>query len=350
MRSNTEILRQRIGRAVNQRTELCKWFPSFLREPPEVRANSSRKALYWLMQLPVQLLIWALLRPRIAKPGRLDQREIQSLYTREAGSYDKKHHLTTRGQDTAWRRGAGWIVASIGSSQSESIRVLDLCTGTGLTVEEILGVASLSFVRVHIVALDYNEEMLKYVPRHLRHRSNVEFVRGDATALTCANEPTMASLARGAFDVVTQILGIGGIPRPLPVFTEVLKVLKDGGLYYVVDMHEPIRALPGEWPLFSKLIRSPEFEMYTYLHTTVPLALERLWAWRDTTLDFYLAPLCVHRDESGCWGFRIIERAVESERWWFGLPVMPTCKMLLRKERISESQYNERLEISDLFA
>jgi len=44
------------------------------------------------------------------KPGT-EIRDVKEVYDREAENYERKHHLTTRGQDTIWRRMAGWIIA-----------------------------------------------------------------------------------------------------------------------------------------------------------------------------------------------------------------------------------------------
>lgn len=317
------------------------YFPPYLRREMKVSAGLFKKALFWLLQVPVHALIWLCLRPRLQTPGELLPEEVEAVYERQAHRYDATHHFTTRGQDTHWRRWIGWRIAL---RKEKPVRVLDLCTGTGLTTVEILRVAKLTGAQVELVGVDYSEGMLK-VARSRRLPENVSFVRGDATALIKQPNQSFATLEKDSFDVVSQMFGIGGISDPVSVFDEVLQVLKEGGEYILVDMHQPISESPGEWPLLGKWLKTPEFEMYTYLHTTIPLALARLWAWRETTLDFYLAPLSAHQADGSWWGFEIVERTVESERWWLGLPVMPTCKLVLRKVRITPEERAFRLRI-----
>src|SRR6185369_12002340 len=89
-------------------------------------------------------------------------------------------------------------------------------------------------------------------------------------------------------------------------------------------------------------------ELHCYANTTLPLVLSRLWGWRDPTLDFYLAPL-VCREEAGVpYGFRLVWRVAASERWWFGLPMMPTCRLLLEKVRLERAEFERRRRILTL--
>jgi ubiquinone/menaquinone biosynthesis C-methylase UbiE len=159
------------------------------------------------------------------------------------------------------------------------------------------------------------------------------FAQGDATRLHIDSSST---------DVVTQVFGIGGIPQPDPVFTEALRILRPGGEYYLVDMHRPIPNLPGEVPFGIHWLRLPLFEAATYTRTTMPLALARLWGWRDTTMDFYRAPLAIHREGTEWFGFETQWFKHEAERWWFGLPVMPTARLLLRKVKLPLSEVRQR--------
>lgn len=340
------------------RPEYSAFFPSYLFREVEVRAGLFRKAFFWLLQLPVQAFIWIALRPRLEKPGALGLAEVDHVYTREAPNYDWKHHFTTRGQDSMWRRLAGWVVANARSDASIAY-VLDLCTGTGLTVRGIVDVLREHGKRADITGLDYNEAMLDNA--RLRFGTtgtgwrydppcNVRFLRGSALefvdhAPSVHIEGAPEAFVPNSLHVVTQVFGIGGIKNPLPVFDEVLTALKEGGQYLLVDMHRPVRELPGEWPVLGAWLPTPNFEAHTWLHTTLPLALARLWGWRDTTWDFYWAPLTCYRVCDEYWGFRILWREVQSERWWLGLPVMPTCKLLLEKVRISKEDFELRQQI-----
>lgn len=336
--------------------EAHAWFPLYLHEPLAVKANIFARAWFYLLQLPVKAFIWVVLQPRREQPGSLDQNEVDRVYTRQAHGYDRTHHFTTRGQDTIWRRSAGWMVASFRGKKFPD--VLDLCTGTGLTVLEMMRVLREHDKRADIIGLDYNDAMLRVACRRFeadagawkfQRPCNVRFVRGDATHLIerkkLGSEKIFEQFEPASFDVVTQVFGIGGIDDPISVFRETLSVLREGGQYLLIDMHQPIPNLPGEWPFCGAWIRTQGLEMYTYLKTTVPLALARLWAWRDTTLDFYLAPLICVQDGGSYWGFRIVSRVVEPERWWLALPIMSTCRLLLEKVAIDQVEYERRRSI-----
>lgn len=328
-----------------------KYFPTFLFKELTFEVAPAKRFFFWLFQQPVRAFIWVALRPRLEKPGLLGPEEVDRVYTRQARRYDRAHHFTTRGQDTAWRRWVGWQVVSRGTR----VRVLDLCTGTGLTIFEMLSVAKETGVRIEVIGVDYNEAMLKVAKKRFdlhdkspckqQDNSTIGFYRADATTLVDGEDARFEHFSPESFDVVSQMFGIGGISQPLKVFEGVLRVLREDGTYCLVDMHQPVARLPGQWPFFGAWLETPGFETYTYLTTTIPLALARLWAWRDTTLDFYLAPLITYEDDGAKWGFKIVSRIVEPERWWLGLPVMPTCKAVLKKERISDTEWQARRDV-----
>ncbi|MEK7117946.1 MAG: class I SAM-dependent methyltransferase, partial [Patescibacteria group bacterium] len=163
-----------------------------------------------------------------------------------------------------------------------------------------------------------------------------KFVRGDAMSLA-------ESFELHSIDIVTQIFGIGGIPEPLRVFEGVLQILKPNGQFLLIDMHKPIPEQPGEWPFFLRWCRFPVLEMVTFEETTIPLVLNRLWGWRDTTLCFYLLPLATYRDSDGrYWGFEVKSFEQESQRWWFSLPLMPIARIVVEKTGIAEETARKR--------
>ena len=93
---------------------------------------------YWLKitQFFIQSGIKLVLRPRQGDVGSLSQSEVDEVYSQEAATYDLKHHLTTHGMDTTWRRWVSWCATTLGG-QVRPLKVLDLCTGTGLTPVEM---------------------------------------------------------------------------------------------------------------------------------------------------------------------------------------------------------------------
>ena len=340
-----------ITRAVEQASdpEVLAYFPAFVRRPLELELAWFERLIFYAVKGPSELAIRLLLRPRGGPTGALDPIEVDRIYSREAAGYDAKHHRTTRGQDLHWRRAAGWLVAAASEKRPA---VLDLCAGTGLTALEIARVLREHWREADITALDYNEAMLAEARKRSalvsELGSTISFVRGDATALTGPAPAGFQTLQRSSFDIVAQVFGIGGIGDPVAVADSVLSVLREGGRFLLIDMHRPLLGLPGEWALPGAWVRFPRWEYFNYAKTTLPLVLGRLWGWRDTTLDFYLAPLACHEEEGVPYGFRLVWRVVESERWWLGLPFMPTCRLLLEKVRLERAEYERRRRVLKL--
>lgn len=334
--------------------EFSSYFPRYLCEIPALGCGSLRYAWLKFMQWLLKLSVKIFLHPRKGLVENLDIHEVERVYNREAATYDIKHHLTTHGMDTTWRRLASWSVATIGRNNSGSVAVLDLCTGTGLTIREMAPLLSDWGISGSIIGLDYNSKMLDIArSRNGNYRGiEVSFVRGDAMNLARNEQPSVGGMERfgsDSFDAVTQMFGIGGISNPLLVFQGVLQILKPGGQFFLIDMHQPIAIQPGEWPFLLKWFQFPRLEAVTYNQTTMPLVLNRLWGWRDPTMDFYLLPLVTFQDKDDKrWGFKVVNFEVESQRWWLGLPLMPVGKIIVEKTKIGEEEYKRRQKILSL--
>lgn len=316
--------------------ELRKYLPRYIFSPIPLHYGWLKKVWFWIVQLFLRTLVKVFLRPRKIA-GILNQAEIDKVYTKEAGTYNRKHHLTTRGMDLVWRRMMGWFVVVVGRNKPERLRILDICTGTGLVIKEIISILKEWGISAEFIGLDYNVDMLARAEKSIGAISNVRFVRGDAMDLVNHNrvESSMATFVPNSIDIVTQMFGIGGIPEPLKVFDGVLRILKPGGQLFMIDMHKPIPEQPGEWPFLLKWCRFPVLEMVTYEQSTIPLVLNRLWGWRDPTMSFYLLLLVTYQDkDSRYWGFRVQLFEQESQRWWFALPLMPVAKIIIEKVEI----------------
>jgi ubiquinone/menaquinone biosynthesis C-methylase UbiE len=316
--------------------ELKKYFPEYILNPTTLYYRWLKRIVLLMLRWFLTIMVKLFLSPRPLS-GSLDQSEIDEVYTREARTYNRKHHLTTYGMDLVWRRAAGWFVSLVGRNKQSLIKILDICTGTGLTVKELCDILQEWNIDADVVGLDYNERMLAVAKDSAVSESGrASFVQGDATDL-------LRSFSENSFDAATQVFGIGGIPEPLKVFNGVLQILKPGGQFLMIDMHKPIPKHPGEWPLFLKWCRFPVMEMVVYEDSTLPIVLNRLWGWRDTTLCFYLLPLITYQDDDGRhWGLEVKYFEQESQRWWFSLPLMPTAKIVVEKVEISEDVAKKR--------
>ncbi|OGY43575.1 MAG: hypothetical protein A3B89_04880 [Candidatus Buchananbacteria bacterium RIFCSPHIGHO2_02_FULL_40_13] len=333
--------------------DIYKYFPRYLIDKPSLECGWFK---YWCLQF-IQFLICSgiklFLCPRKGEVGNLSREEVASVYDREANTYDGKHHLTTHGADINWRRKAAAAVVTIGrlrtsQNRSDVFNVLDLCTGTGLTVCEILRQLAIWNIPAEVIGLDYNQKMLQHAQNRKLVDCNIKtiFVRGDAmdlySDLSSSQTSDLIQFPAGTFDIITQMFGIGGINNPIRVFEGVINILKPEGQFFLIDMHMPIVEQAGEMFLF-KWFKFPSLEMMTYWKTTVPLALSRLWGWRDSTLDFYLLPLITCQDAQGVlWGFEVVNFEVESQIWWLGLPIMPVGSIVVKKIEITLEEMNKR--------
>ena len=338
---------EKLGNAGISEKYLRYFFPTFLLEKKEVECSYLEKCVISLYQYFVVGVVNIFLKPRKEKSGHLDMKEVEQVYNREAFTYDFKHHLTTCGQDMIWRRLAGWIGSLIFNERRKAIKVLDLCTGTGLCVQEMVKVLEQWGAEGTIIGLDYNNLMLSVARKRKFDTSGIEvrFVRGDAmnfAELKNETDSEFFSSGHNSFDLVTQIFGIGGISHPLKTFREVLKVLKPNGRFLLADVHEPIKGLPGELFGIYKFWQMPKMEAYVYFKTIIPLILNRLWAWRDTTLDFYLLPLVSYEESGKYWSYNVLYFEVIPERWWLSLPIMSVGRMLAQKVEISEDEARKR--------
>jgi len=327
--------------------DVNRFIPNYVRYPVELEYGSVQRLQFLGVRAFLSALVWFILQPRVTRVGNLNQDEVNAVYDGEADGYDWKHHMTTRYQDTMWRRQAGWFIANLARSNA-NMRVLDLCTGTGLTAEAIQEVLTQWGASVTVTGLDFNQRMLKRAAS--RNLGGVEFVLGDATQLVKGQDfgdSPLVQFAANTFDAVTQMCGIGGIPRPLEQFEGVLRVLKPGGQFWMHDMHKPLPGLPGIVVL-PKWLASPALESYVYEDVCLPLVLNRLWGWRDPTALFYLLTLVTTSDvdpttqQARYFGFEVVNFMFEPQRWWFGIPYMPVAEITVKKVQIAKEEASLR--------
>lgn len=331
--------------------ELYCYFPEYILHPISLTYGIIKYCLFKIIQLILRFGIRVFLLPRRGKVGKLDSAEVEAVYNREAKTYNRKHHWTTFGMDISWRRKMAFFAVEIVRKRKEPIYILDLCTGTGLTIKEIVKLLSLWKRQADIIGLDYNSQMLAIAEDSVlgNENINIRFVRGDVTNMVSGGQeyPGFTYFPPSSFDIITQMCGIGGVAEPLKVFEQVLRLLKKGGQFFMVDMHKPVPEILGEWPLLGVFCKMPVLEAVTYEQTTIPLALKRLWGWRDTTALFYLLPLVMYQDGEEYYGFEIVSRRYESLRWWFGLPVMPVGEIIVKKVKIDKEIFSKRRVILD---
>jgi len=181
--------------------------------------------------------------------NRLDLDRTNRVYSRNALYYRWLHHLTTLGADAHWRKTAARMMPE------DSSRILDLCTGTGLTARAILR----RIPECTVIGIDITESMLSEGAKHTANRRNLFYVAGDVEQMPFPDK---------SFDAVACICGLGGVRSPEKALEQVSRVLRPGGTFFTVEM-----CTPAGWgkTVFHKLLVEP--------------VIQKFWAFRDINIE-----------------------------------------------------------------
>lgn len=188
---------------------------------------------------------------------------ISKMFDAIAHRYDLLNHLLSGGLDLYWRARA---VHSIRLDGGET--VLDLCTGTGdLAIAASRGRRGAG----RVVGVDFSGEMLRFGARKLIARNlagRIRLVQGDAMRLP---------LADGCASAATVAFGIRNVADPAVVFADILRVLRPGGRFAILEFGLP--RVPGIRQLYLAYFRhvlprigrliSGHTSAYTYLPASV---------------------------------------------------------------------------------
>lgn len=198
-----------------------------------VRRHAGTATLYRLVLDdldPALRALWVTVRGQMADAPDLeeDRRRLagvlaerrtdsQAFFGRVAGAWDEvRSELFGEGFTAHALLGlvpGDWVVADIGC-------------GTGNASEHLA-----PFVR-RVLAVDLSEPMLDAARKRLTGMGNVEFRRGEATALPMRD---------GEADAAVCVLVLHHLPDPSAAVAEMARVLRPGGVALVVDMVEHLR-------------------------------------------------------------------------------------------------------------
>ena len=161
-------------------------------------------------------------------PGQATTEKVQGVFSKIAPTYDLLNRLISFGTDEGWRR----RTVAMAELTPDSA-VLDLAAGTGdltMALARRGGPAS-------ILSTDFVPEMLEIArPKAAAYDgpTSISFQVEDAQRLTLPDE---------SFDVVTVGFGVRNMPDRAANFREVLRVLKPGGRYLILEFTTPPMAL-----------------------------------------------------------------------------------------------------------
>lgn len=242
---------------------------------------------------------------------------LDKLYSFEAKSYKKKHHLTTAGHDQTLRyRAAQWAAEHLGHKPGH---VIDLASGTGLTLEAL---EKTTTPETRLTGIEWNPDMIAH--HRPFQRPTTQLQQGDAQHFISDEIPP------NSVDVITLVFGIGGIENYQACFNEMIKALKPGGIAVLTDIYAPsLKKAQCKGPFY--LPASVHLVKEAWEKVTLPVVLKQLWGWQDPTPCFEALSTTFHQTENIRYKFEIISLKKETLPWWFGLPVMPICELVVRK-------------------
>jgi ubiquinone/menaquinone biosynthesis C-methylase UbiE len=370
--------------------------------PPSIRARIATHILFpsalpitWPKRVIGEILLllakaWVRRqRPRLREYHAAPHDNVRALYDSQSVRYLHTHARTTCRGDDAWRLWLGQALATkileVNARDLRPAQHLDLFAGSGLSYLSQAKVFHLYDAAVNTILLDASAGMLDVAVRstipHVERegyaaliapdlpeagklamrrdcRRTVEVIQADPDGDGAAPRgvgPTSASLQQAgplsadSLDVASIMFGLGAISlaKAMSLAQSLLRLLKEGGRFATIDMHQPVAQLAGRWAWPIPLeLRSPWLEREGYRRITVPYVLKRLWGWHDPSLYPHLMKLAVIKANGTCYGWEEIIFEIRSGRWDFGAPVMPTYQQVLVKVRISQEEADQREQAS----
>lgn len=154
---------------------------------------------------------------------------LHGMFTAVPPRYDLVNRIITLGLDRRWRR-----LAALTCLEGKPRRVLDLGCGTG---DLTINIARLAGEGVEITGLDYSLPMLERAKQKAAGAGvgeRIKFVHGEATNLPFPD---------GCLDCVGISFAFRNLtyknPLCLPHLAEVIRVLRPGGRYVIVESSQP---------------------------------------------------------------------------------------------------------------
>lgn len=191
--------------------------------------------------------------------------KVSSMFDSIAGRYDFLNHLLSGGIDFYWR---DQLVEQVKKLNKNSLDLLDIATGTG---DVIFALEKKISHLGKIYGVDISDNMLD-VARQKAEKKNlhrrISFENGDVTGLRFEND---------SFDIASISFGIRNVEKIDKAFTEVYRVLRDNGRFYILEFSLPqdllfkpvyLFYLRNVLPKIGRIV-SKDSHAYTYLNKTI---------------------------------------------------------------------------------
>lgn len=189
--------------------------------------------------------------------SRNKKEQIEEMFDTISGNYDGLNRIISLGIDQKWRKK---VIQKVLDTSPQSI--LDIATGTGDLALEFAAKSN-----ANVTGLDLSEGMLSIARKKVKNtplEEKIVFTKGDSEALPFENE---------SFDAITVSFGIRNFQNLDQGLSEILRVLKKGGLFVILETSVPTK-IPfkqgyaiyskGVLPLIGKVF-SKDKVAYTYL-------------------------------------------------------------------------------------
>ena len=146
------------------------------------------------------------------------------LFDRIHSRYDLLNHLMSAGLDRRWRRRLVRLFKQRCMDRGQGATVLDIATGTG----DLALLLSRTIPGLRITGSDISSKMLERARRKFDRipQATIQLIEADAMQLPFDSE---------SFDAVTVAFGIRNVPDPAKAFSEIRRVLKPGGCFYMLE-------------------------------------------------------------------------------------------------------------------
>lgn len=207
-------------------------------------------------------------------------RQVEEMFDSIASAYDFMNTAMTFGLHRRWRDKAldaavGALPATNESSEVNSIRILDVATGTGdvaFRLHDLLPDANITGIDLSSGMLDVARKKLFAMPLEIRER--VAFGKADCLRLPFHD---------GEFSLITVAYGVRNFENLLKGLKEMRRVLKPGGILCVIELSCPEGKLTGLGyrvysrkliPFVGRLV-SGDSRAYTYLPESIAACPQR---------------------------------------------------------------------------
>lgn len=188
--------------------------------------------------------------------------QVRRMFDSIAPAYDTMNRLMSLGMDRGWRRKTVSCVAG-----DKPVDILDIATGTG----DLAIALAKACPQARVTGLDLSEGMVSIGRRKVadaRLDNRVSLQTGDALAMPFDD---------ASFDVITVAFGVRNFEHLADGYTEMLRVLRPGGLLCVLELTPPASPLikplysiytRGVIPLLGRIL-SGDASAYTYLPRSI---------------------------------------------------------------------------------